>query len=280
MTSHPHLAALIRDRYADLSPAERKLADVLNEFPGEIAAYTASELAKVAGVSNAAVTRLARRLGLDGYEEMRRIAREERQAGSPLFLLARDEAGAPSPAARHRDASLANVGGAFERLDETALNAAAEALAAAPRMWIAGFRSGAAFAAHLRWQLIQFRPDVHLLAGAGETLGETVASIGTGDVVAVFGLRRRTPAVRPIVRAARDAGASVLLIADHGVGPDDDLASWTFRCTTRSEGPLDNYVGVLALCHALAGAVIARLEAQGRRRLARIEHLHLSLEEL
>ena len=53
----------IRVHYQSLPPSERKLADLILDFPGDIAGYSATELAHLAGVSKAAATRLFQRLG-------------------------------------------------------------------------------------------------------------------------------------------------------------------------------------------------------------------------
>ena len=57
------LSARIRSCYEDLSPTDRRLADLMLEYPGDIASYSASELARLTNVSNAAVSRFVQRLG-------------------------------------------------------------------------------------------------------------------------------------------------------------------------------------------------------------------------
>src|ERR1700738_5273100 len=79
--------ALVRAGYALLAPTERRVADLILNFPGELSGYSASELARMAKISNATVTRFVRRLGFQNYEEMRHHARAEREAGAPLYLL-------------------------------------------------------------------------------------------------------------------------------------------------------------------------------------------------
>lgn len=76
----------VRSQLGELHPAERRLADLVCEFPGEMAGYSASELAALAEVSNATVTRFVRRLGYPSFAEARRHAREESRTGSRLFL--------------------------------------------------------------------------------------------------------------------------------------------------------------------------------------------------
>jgi DNA-binding MurR/RpiR family transcriptional regulator len=60
--------ARIRDSLTDLPPTERRLGTFLLDFPGELASYTASELAGLANVLNATVSRFIKRLVYDGFE--------------------------------------------------------------------------------------------------------------------------------------------------------------------------------------------------------------------
>ena len=82
----------VRDVMDELPPAEKRLGEFVCDFPGELASYSASELAALAHVSNATVTRFVQRLGYDTYEESRRHAREEKQTGSRLFLSSATDA--------------------------------------------------------------------------------------------------------------------------------------------------------------------------------------------
>ncbi|XOT94799.1 MurR/RpiR family transcriptional regulator, partial [Alcaligenes pakistanensis] len=78
----------LREILHDLSPSERRLAEFALDFPGDLAGYSASELASLAHVSNATVTRFIRRLGYSNYEAARKQVRSEKKAGSPLLLAA------------------------------------------------------------------------------------------------------------------------------------------------------------------------------------------------
>jgi len=273
------LSARIRSCYEDLSPTDRRLADLMLEYPGDIASYSASELARLTSVSNAAVSRFVQRLGFRNYEELRVLAREAKSWGSPLYLMNH------APAANgadfvnsHLQACADNVSGTFQQIDPAVIDAVAEAVASARQVWLVGFRNSYFLAGYLRWQFVQVRDGVRLLPVAGETLGEYTACFEPTDVVIVFGLRRRVKEIGKITTAARQMGSKIAYIADHGMTADTG-ADWLLRCNTRSHGPLDNHVAVLALCHILANQVIVRTGAQGRKRLARIEEMHENLDE-
>ena len=83
----PSLEARIRKNYGLLPESERRVADLILDFPGEIAAYSATELAELAGSSKAAVTRFVRRLGFKKFEEARKVSRDGKVWGSPVYLM-------------------------------------------------------------------------------------------------------------------------------------------------------------------------------------------------
>src|SRR5208283_4392177 len=88
----PSLEQTIRSRYERLSVGERKLADIVLEMRGELAGYSATELAESAGVSKATASRLVRRLVFSDYQDMRQQARAAWANGSPLAEIARARA--------------------------------------------------------------------------------------------------------------------------------------------------------------------------------------------
>ncbi len=275
----PSVRLAVRERYKEFPPAERRLADLVLNFPGELAGYSASELSKMAETSTAAVSRFVRRLGFRSFDEMRRRAREERESGAPPYLIASHAADGGQLVGRHVETVLENVQKTFSEIDRDALAALVEAIAVAPRIWTIGYRHSQFLASYLRWSLAHARPDVRGLPNAGETLGESLVDLGAGDVLLAVAMRRRPRALLATLAAARAAGSRVALITDPGMADTQD-ATWVFRCESRTKGPIDDHAPVLVLLHVLVIGVIARLGADARRRLGAIDDLHTGLAEL
>ena len=181
----------IRSRYAALTPAERRLADLILNFPGELASYSATELAALAGVSKAAATRLFRRLGYTSYQQARREARDAQRWGSPLYLnTARDGGAEPATAlAAHHECELANLARTLDALAGVDVEAIVDRLCTARRVVLFGVRNSYMLASYARWQLIQVRDDVVLLPNAGETLAEHLAGLDGNDLLLAVGGR-------------------------------------------------------------------------------------------
>ena len=272
------LCMRIRQHLALMPPVEKKLAEMILEFPGNLASHSASEITGMAGVSNAAMTRLVKRIGYDNYDHMRRLARDGVDSGSPLFLLDAQRGQAVDALEQHRSVSIANIDATLRAISAGQIDSIAGAIAQAPRVGLFGQRNSHFFAGYLRWQLIQFRQNVHLLPSAGETLAEHLAGFGPGDVLILFGLRRRVALTGQLIAAIHLQGAKTLLITDAG-NLQELGASWVLRCETGSAMALDNHVAVMALCHVLAAGLQGIAGSGGRKHLARIEELHEMLGE-
>lgn len=275
------LESRIRDRYEALPSSERKIADLILDFPGEIAAYSATELAELADSSKAAVTRLTRRLGFSNFEEARRAARDVQNWGSPLYLMPRkpDQAGFGGRVQSHIEQDMQTISLTMESLNPESVNGIVTAIWRARRVFVFGNRNSNFLARYLRWQFLQARPDVHLLPGAGETFAEYVSDMNEQDVMVVIGLRRRPPEVSRILEATADAGAKVLYITDISARPQVK-ATWTLLCAVRGNDVFDRYAGAMSLMHFLSVSLMSRSGDKGRARLKAIERLHEDFQEL
>ena len=262
----------------DLPPTERRLAEFLLDFPGELPSYTATELAAAARVSNAAVTRFIQKLGYESYGEARRQVRLEQKSGSPLLLFGA-EGKTSGTLAAHLELSVQNLSETYAGLSEDLLDRVAHAMIAANRVWIAGFRNNYSFAAYLRWQVFRVLETSILLPTSGETIAEYAVSIRKGDLLVVFALRRSLPASALLIASAVKSGAEVVCVTDETVdnpGP----ATWLLRCQAKAASALDNHVAVIGLAHFLATRVLELSGRSGRRRLAEIEAMHDLFGEL
>ncbi|MBO3094333.1 MurR/RpiR family transcriptional regulator [Cellulomonas dongxiuzhuiae] len=260
-------------RYPELPPQERRGADALLEHFGDLATYTAAELATLAGVSKATMSRLFRDLGFEDFTQVRDHVRGLRQHGLPVVLG--DAPDLDAHAATEAAAVRAAVTGLAAHLD-----AVADLLAHAPRVLVVGLRSSYPVALHLRQQLTQVRPHVTLLPQPGQSWSEDVVDLSPQDAVVLVAFRRRPPGVRALAERLRAGGTPVVLLADPTAQALAAYATWWLECPVQARGAFDSYAAASSVVAALADAVLARRGRTGEQRVAAIDSAYRTLGEV
>jgi DNA-binding MurR/RpiR family transcriptional regulator len=268
----------IRDTYDVLPLGERKLAELILEMQGNLAAYSATELAARAGVSKATAARFVRRLGYADFHEMRQEARNNHH-GSPLDEFASHVA-PDGTLAQHLAHDVGCVTRTLETIPPEHVEAAIKILAGAERLCVVGFRNSYPLAFHACELLSQVRGSVRLIPLPGQTISEELPDLGRADAVLALGFRRRPAAFARILRIAHDARARIVLLGDPSLGDAARSAQVVFRCISRGSGPFDSYVAPLSLLNFLCSGVALALGTPAQKRLQHIESLHAELRDL
>jgi len=279
MTTTPLLRERIQAQYAALSLADRKLADVVLAHEKDLLAYSATELASLAGVSKASTARFFKRLGFADFQSFRAHQRKGVPQPSPLSHLVQ-QGTRPSPLQQHIAQDARQLQALSDSLTEARVQQAAKLVVGARRVWVVGYRNGYMAAFYAQALLSQLRADVHLLnQGAGED-AELLADIQRGDVLLAMDFRRRTRRLSQVVGIACDAGAALVLVSDARVSALAARAQALFICPPQGEAIFDSYVGAISLINYLATAALAQVPKKARARLAAIENVHAQLDDL
>jgi DNA-binding MurR/RpiR family transcriptional regulator len=261
----------IAERQDRLSPQERRAAATLVDHLDDLATYRAAELADLAGVSKATMSRLFRSLGYADFDEVRAHLRALRDAGEPGRLD-----GIPDLAA-HAEAEAALV---RRTLEHPRIGDAVALVAGATRVTVVGWRNSYPVALHLRQQLAHARGDVRLAPAPGQVLGEELADLGPGDVAIVLGFRRRPAGFGEVLGEARSTGAAVVLVADRTASMHAHQADVWLECPVETRLAYDSYAAAMSLVGVLADGVLSLAGAGGRARVTAISATYERLGEV
>lgn len=269
----------IKTSMPELHRAERQLGRFLLDFPGEVAAYDAQELARLSGVSKATVSRFVRRLGFDNYESARRAVRAESQTGSRYYIAHAERVPPERQLATSLEEERENIAQTFDRLDTTQIDALAAAIVRSRKVWVAGYRISHSFAQYIYWQLVKVVPDAAVIPKAGESLGEHLAAMTPNDLVIWVALRQRMANTDAALEALRDLKIPTALIGDDG-NETDTRVQWHFRCRIETSSPQFNHAAVLSLCHQIVTRATFAADVDSRARLRKIDELNARLGEV
>jgi DNA-binding MurR/RpiR family transcriptional regulator len=241
----------------DLSPQERKAAATLLEHLDDLATYRAAELAQLAGVSKATMSRLFRSLGFADFDEVREHLRTLRTStGEPRSRDGGSWGDLPTHLAREAEVVRRAV-------EHPVVPQVVALLAAARRVTVVGWRNSHPVALHLRQQLAHARGDVRL-----------------GDAVVVVGFRRRPAGFGDVLREAAASGADVVLVADPTAIEHARTATLWLECPVSSALAFDSYAAAMSLVSVLADGVLATLGDPAQQRVRAISRAYERMAEV
>jgi len=279
MTTTITLRKRIQAQYEALSQVDRKLADVVLVHEKDLLAYSATELAALAGVSKASTARFFKRLGFADFQAFRQHQRDGAPQSSPLYRMAQQGTSA-SPLQQHIAQDAQQLQALADSVTDQGVQQAAKLLVGARRVWVVGYRNAYMAASYARALLSQVRAEVHLLNGGAGEDAELLAEIQPHDVLLAMDFRRRTRRLSQVVGIACDAGAALVLLSDARVSALAARAQALFICPPQDEAIFDSYVSAISLINYLATATLAQLPKKARARMAAIEQVHAQLADL
>ena len=271
------LIGKISHQAPSLTPSERRLVETVIEKPTAAALGTAGELARSVGVHEATASRLAKKLGFDGYASFRDALREEFIATHETATRFEKTITTNTPETILGKLAL-DEGQALGRIEEF-INAdqiaeVAGLLMGARRIFVYGYGNAEILALMMVKRFRRFGKDVQLLLLDPRGLAEQLLGIGPGDVLLSFAFRRQPRGYAALVEVAREAGAKTIVISGKSgallaPGPDHLLAA------PRSGDPdaFQTLIVPMTVCNAIVIAAGLTAKEETLKKLDRLGQL-------
>lgn len=259
-----HLTQLLDDRFGSLSPELQRAARWVREHPAELGLQSMRQSAQAAGVSPATMTRLARGLGLDSFEAMRRpsmaafvdsfanssSARKKVVRGDEPPAMAVD-----GTLERMGQAQAGNLDSVQGRNSEAQLRVAAQSILAAREVVFLGFRASFGIAYHLHYCCDWLRPNVRLASDAGGAWADQIFALTPEDLLVAVGQAPYTRQTVESVQTARQRLVPVLALTDSTFSPLARVAQQTLLFEAASPSFFHSMTGAQALAETLMACV-------------------------
>jgi DNA-binding MurR/RpiR family transcriptional regulator len=265
--------------YTDLSPAYRRVADIILASPHEAALMTLEAMAAASQTSIATSNRFARRIGLQSYPELKRLLRGElQQALKPVEALI-DSIHVPSwsrsaPWTRSIEEDLRQISSIEPAGGDQAFVKASDAIVGAKRVFVAGFGSSSFIAEYCAFNLSSLRDDVYPLVDASGLEGAQRRLLGSGpeDCVIMIGFARYSASAVQLAKQLQRRQVPLVAITDGADSPIARAATAAFFVPRKSSFVLTGAGAAgLAVVEALLHGVAALLgPEQVERRFARL----------
>lgn len=271
----------IIERFDDMSEQLQHAARYILDHPQEVALVSMRELARKAGVQPATMTRLAKFLDLDGYQDIRNHYAAEIRYQSEGF------------AARARAVSVSNAETADENLALSVLQGLAnqilrlcqtETLARltdiadrmknARRIYVLGLRSCHSVAWHFSYVLSLLGDRIVNLDGTANTAGDGLIWAQKSDLLLVISINPYVAQTLDLAAEAHRKGLQVVAITDSEVSPLVAISDQTVFCSTESRSFFHTLTPALAISEVLC-ALLARQDREGALEALQMADRHL-----
>ncbi|MCX5496045.1 MurR/RpiR family transcriptional regulator [Kaistia dalseonensis] len=279
----PDIISQIKDSYAELRPAERRVADIVLADVAFAVDASNAEIARSADVSEPTVTRFCRAIGCEGVRDFKLKLAQSVVVGR-LYLM--PGGGAPEPTEDGSPMWNAVFGEARNALniverqiDPAEVVKAAELIASAHQIAVFGLGgSSSALAQETQYRL--FRYGVVVSAHSDPyVMRMTASTLKPNDLVIAISATGRTREVVEAVELARHYRAKTICIT----APETDLSRVCdvkltvdipeFPDTMKPTASRFAFLAIIDLISAAAGY---RLDASARETLRRIKYTVLS----
>jgi DNA-binding MurR/RpiR family transcriptional regulator len=253
--------------------------------PQDVALLTVREQAKRAGVVPATMTRLAQRLGFDGYDAVRDLYAENlRRRASSVFspktaaLVARRKlTGEASLAHDLIDSLVHQMAGLSSAENLSQLAAAVGVISKARRVFVLAQRSCYPVAFHFAYVFGLAGGRTRLLDAPGGTGSDALRDAQKGDALLAISVKPYTRTTVEVTRHAALRGVSVVAVTDSAVSPLARPAHATILVPTESPSFFHTVTPAFAVAETLAALLAA---ARGEEALTAVREIEEQMRSL
>jgi RpiR family transcriptional regulator, repressor of rpiB and als operon len=237
MTDPRAIAAQVRMRLPDLTLLEAKVANHVLAQTGIDAAMSLRRVALGAGVSDAMVVKVAKKLGFSGFREFRQGVMDYNNsdtAGLYAEISAADST--PDIIQKVFRTAMQALEETFAILDVAAFEGAAAALHNARQRDFYGLGGSAQIARDVAHKFLRIGlrasvfDDTHMML-------MSAALLGPGDVAVAFSHSGKTTGVLEPLGLARSNGATTIAVTNYAGSPVAGMADFVL-CSTAQNAPL------------------------------------------
>lgn len=274
------LSELVSERRADLTSVDRRLLAILMGDPTSAAFMSVRTLATAAGVHESGVVRLAKKLGLSGYPELRRSLQTQlTERAESALRVARSISDVPDGDMLGRLATqeIDLLTRARDHVKQKQLQAAVDTMLRARRIFVWAHGNASILAQLMDRRLRRAGFDTRDISYEGRELAERLVLVEKTDVVLAFAFRTEPPGLAAVLKHARRMGAPTLLIADM-VGAT--LTTQPAQLLAAPRGKYDTFLTLtvpMLICNALLLTLARQDHGRSINGLTMLDQLHQDL---
>ncbi len=256
------------------------------DSPGETAVKSISELARENDIHISSITRLAQKLGFEGFQGLKSLFRTNlaqqrsfysEQVKRFLKLEKRKSRADVSILEQVIQDEWSNVMVMNSSFDDKKFTAIVDRIATAEHVLILGLRGSYPVAYYLSFYMQMIRERVTLVGKAGHMLGEDLSLLRPGGLLIAIGLKPYTRETVNACRVCRQQGLELVAITDSMSSPLAMETDNLLVADIQGSNFFSPIAAVMICVEALLSELVVTL---GDEAVARLNHAEMILDKL
>ena len=278
--------SLINSFEGKLTDADQELISIILGEPSEAVYLSSAELASKAAVHASTVVRLARKLGFDGFPEMRQKLRQDvefKKNSSDKIRQRIDLIEKGSNLSDLIESEIAAIAAISNTVSQNQIDEVVNKIYKAKSIFIVGRGSAAPLMTHFERRLrrsgIQCRAALNLQR---RDLAEQLIGIQKGDAIVVFGfqsINSLPSGYSSLIESAKSIGAHSIAIGDSTILTARPKPDMVLSVSRPKEGVMQLRSGPMLICEALAMTLLHKKSKKAVRGVESLEHLRANFLE-
>jgi len=278
--------SLINSFEGKLTDADQELIHIILGEPSEAVYLSSAELASKATVHASTVVRLARKLGFDGFPEMRQKLRQDvefKKNSSDKIRQRIDLIEKGSNLSDLIESEIAAIAAISNTVSQNQIDEVVNKIYKAKSIFIVGRGSAAPLMTHFERRLrrsgIQCRAALNLQR---RDLAEQLIGIQKGDAIVVFGfqsINSLPSGYSSLIESAKSIGAHSIAIGDSTILTARPKPDIVLSVSRPKEGVMQLRSGPMLICEALAMTLLHKKSKKAVRGVESLEHLRANFLE-
>ena len=278
--------SLINSFEGKLTDADQELIHIILGEPSEAVYLSSAELASKAAVHASTVVRLARKLGFDGFPDMRQKLRQDvefKKNSSDKIRQRIDLIEKGSNLSDLIESEIAAIAAISNTVSQNQIDEVVNKIYKAKSIFIVGRGSAAPLMTHFERRLrrsgIQCRVALNLQR---RDLAEQLIGIQKGDAIVVFGfqsINSLPSGYSSLIESAKSIGAHSIAIGDSTILTARPKPDIVLSVSRPKEGVMQLRSGPMLICEALAMTLLHKKSKKAVRGGESLEHLRANFLE-
>lgn len=251
----------IEKKYIRLSKGQRKVAQFVLDNPNIVGTHTASEVGRLADVSESTVIRFCYAMDLAGFSELQDKLKE--------YLMEQGEAGEVKkvmPAKKIRNhigadivkKDIANISKTFNELNEQDVEEVVQLLHTAEKIHFIGFRQSTPVAFWMYSNVNMLRDHVHFIPHEADKIAQQLAYMDENSLLFVISLDEEYEDMATTVEIAKRKNVKIVAIRNEELTSKQEPANPVLIVPNTKESGVTCTIAIFSLLHILVESMVSQ----------------------